>query len=209
MPKKHVKKFDYFDAFVRMSDKSAQAAEQLLSLMEDFDAERLAGQIDDLHKVEHEADIIHHEIIRSLARDFLTPIEREDLAHLAAELDEVTDYIEDVAQRMYMYNIQSVPEHALQIARLICRCCTELRAALVAFPHFRKSDTLQKHIVEINRLEEEGDRFYMEGNRKLYTSKGDPVEISAWAAVYIRLEKCCDACEHVADAMESVVLKNT
>jgi uncharacterized protein Yka (UPF0111/DUF47 family) len=77
------------------------------------------------------------------------------------------------------------------------------------FPNFKKSETLMQHIITLNTLEEEGDRLYMAAMRRLHTQTTDPVEIIAWREVYEFLEKCCDACEHAADVVESVVMKNT
>ena len=77
------------------------------------------------------------------------------------------------------------------------------------FADFKKSKTLHGLIVEINALEEEGDRVYMEIMRRLHSEVTDPLEIIAWREIYNYLEKCCDACEHVADVVESVMMKNT
>ena len=58
-------------------------------------------------------------------------------------------------------------------------------------------------------LEEEGDRLFIESMRRLHAEVTDPIEIIAWREIYVYLEKCCDACEHVADVVESVIMKNT
>ncbi len=77
------------------------------------------------------------------------------------------------------------------------------------FQNFRKSSTIHDNIVEINRLEEDGDRLYTEAVRSLYVNCTDPVETVAWTELFDRLESCCDACEHVANVVESVIMKNT
>lgn len=77
------------------------------------------------------------------------------------------------------------------------------------FADFRKSKTLHGLIIEINALEEEGDRLFIDSMRRLHAEVTDPIEIIAWREIYAYLEKCCDACEHVADVVESVIMKNT
>ena len=128
---------------------------------------------------------------------------------MGQELDEVTDCMEDVVLRMYMYNINSVPDKAKQMTTIIKKCCTCLNAALKEFVNFKKSTTIKDRLIEINRLEEDGDEIYIEGNRELYTTCSDPMMVYAWSATLTRLEKCCDACEHVADTMEMIIMKNS
>lgn len=99
-------------------------------------------------------------------------------------------------------------QDALEVAYLIQKCCNELRKALVEFPNFRKSKTLHQYIVEVNRLEEEGDNIYVEATRRLYISDMDPVNVMAWTHVFHILEKACDACEDVTDVIEGVMMKN-
>ena len=88
-------------------------------------------------------------------------------------------------------------------------CCKVLKEIMEEFANFKKSKTLHGLIIEINALEEEGDRLFIDSMRRLHTEVTDPLEIIAWREIYNFLEKCCDACEHVADAVESVIMKNT
>ena len=84
-----------------------------------------------------------------------------------------------------------------------------LRKHLRKFHNFRKSKDLHDYIVEVNRLEEDGDKLYTEATRRIYTSDLQPVEIGAWTHVFHILEKACDACEDVSDVIESVMMKNS
>ena len=84
-----------------------------------------------------------------------------------------------------------------------------IQEVMEEFADFKKSKTLHGLIIEINALEEEGDRMFIDSMRKLHTEVKDPIEIIAWREIYVYLEKCCDACEHVADIVESVIMKNT
>ena len=203
------KDYNYYDMFVKMVDYSCQSAEILHNLFTNFDTEQLQEKIVEMHNLEHGADMCKHDMMNKLVREFITPIEREDIMELAQELDEVTDNIEDVLLRVYMYNITTIHPEALEFSNVIVSCCKALKKAMEEFHNFRKSTTVQTSIIEINRLEEVGDKLYTESARKLYVNCKDPIEIIAWTETLDRLEKCCDACEHAANVVESVIMKNS
>ena len=203
------KNFDYFKAFVNMSDQATKAAEKLVDILDNFDPKNIQQDLTEMHDIEHNADILHHEIVRRLTKEFITPIEREDISFLAREMDEVVDCIEDVVQRIYMYNIITIPYEAKEMAKVIGKCCSSMVDALNKFSNYKKEPSIKNDLIEINRLEEDGDRLYMQGNRRLFIENKNPIEVCAWSATYIRLEKCCDACEHVADVIESIIMKNS
>lgn len=201
--------YNYFDAFVKLVDYSCDAAKSLNDTLEKFNVAELSDKIKYMHQIEHSADIEKHEMMKRLIKEFLPPIEREDIMSIAQEIDDVTDAIEDVLIRIYMFNIASVRKEALEFSNIIVRCCNALKSTMVEFAHFRKSDSIHKAIVEINYLEEEGDRLYTEAVHNLYTNCKDPIEIMAWTETFDRFEKCCDACEEVANEVESVIMKNS
>jgi predicted phosphate transport protein (TIGR00153 family) len=200
---------DYFQVFVDMVESSSKAAQLLLQTFCEFRAEELDTKIEEMHHIEHAADIQKHDMMNRLAKEFITPIEREDIVRLAQAIDDVTDSIEDVLLRVYMFHISSIHEEAYQFAQLVVRCCGELKKTMEEFRYFRKSRSIHDSIVEINRLEEEGDTLYTSALRSLYGGQKDAVEVYAWTQTYDRLEKCCDACEHAANVVESVIMVNT
>lgn len=199
----------YYDDFITMANFSCRAAEYLQTVLQDFRPEALPERRQAMHEIEHAEDEIKHGMMKRLAKEFVTPIDREDIISLAHELDEVTDKIDDVIIRMYMYNIKSVRPEAMAFSDVILRCCKALQVAMHEFPNFHRSTTLQQCIIDVNTMEEEGDAIYMMAMRNLYENPGDPVEVFVWSKLYERLEECCDACEHVADVMETVVMKNS
>ena len=199
----------YFDDFITMVNLSCRAAEYLQTVMKDYNTETLPERRQAMHEIEHAEDEVKHGMMRRLAKEFVTPIEREDIITLADELDDVTDKIDDILIRMYMYNIKAVRPAALAFADVIVRCCKALQVAINEFPNFHKSQDLRQTLIDVNTMEEEGDAIYIDAVRKLYKKGGDPVEVAAWSELFDRLEDCCDACEHVADAMEIIVMKNS
>ena len=187
----------YFQNFIECVECGCQAAKMLEDNLNHFDTGLLQDKLDELHRM------------AVLVKAFITPIEREDIILLSQSIDEVTDKIEDVLIRIYINNVQQIRPEALAFIKVIIRCCEALKEVMEEFADFRKSKTLHGLIIEINALEEEGDRLFIESMRKLHAEVTDPIEIIAWREIYVYLEKCCDACEHVADVVESVIMKNT
>ena len=199
----------YFEDFITMVNFSCRAAEYLQTVLRDFDPQTLPQRREAMHEIEHAADEVKHAMMKRLAKEFVSPIDREDIIQMTNELDDVTDKIDDILIRMYMYNISGMRPAALAFADVIARCCKALQAAMQEFPNFHKSQDLRQAIIDVNTMEEEGDAIYIDAMRELYEKSGDPVEVAAWSELYDRFEDCCDACEHVADMMEIVVMKNS
>lgn len=199
----------YFEAFATGISYANDAAGLLQEIFENFDAANSKFLLDKMHKIEHSADKGKHKLMERLAKEFLPPIEREDIVELAHTIDEVCDLIEDVVLRIYMYHISELRPDVTDFAKLIVRCCTALKEMSLELPNYRKSATLSEKIKEINTWEEEGDHLYVEATRRLYSEEQNPIAIFAWTNIYDRLEKCCDGCEKVADTVELIVLKNS
>ncbi len=201
--------FNYFDGFVKLSEYCCDAAKMLDEILKEFNADTLQEKMKHMHNLEHAADLEGHEITRRLAREFITPIEREDIVSLLREIDDITDCIEDVLLHMYMYNVKEIREEALRFSNLILKGCEELKETFEEFKNFRKSKEIHKKIVHINKLEEDGDNLYTEAVRRLHIKPDNAIEILTWTAAFDRLEKCCDAIEDAANVVESIIMKNS
>lgn len=202
------KEHDYFAMLSEGVSYACDAAEKLYDNMQNFDPGMMSQNIDEMHRIEHEADVAKHNMLEKLLKEFITVIDREYILELASIIDDVTDSLEDVLLRMYMYNITSLREDSLQFVSLIIRCCEEMKSMMKEFSNFRKSKKIRESIIEINRLEEEGDRLFAEAMHRLYSESGDAVKIAAWTSLYEQLENCCDSCEDVANVVEKVILTN-
>ena len=200
---------EYFEGFVSGMESACKAAEYLENLVEHFDSEKLAEQIDEIHAIEHEADINKHKLMQKLAKEFITPIEREDIILLLQQIDNVTDFIEDVVRKMFMYNTKAMRTEALEFAAIIKQCCYESRDALKELPGFQKnSERLEQAIVKVNDYEEQGDRLYCAAMRRLYCENAEAQDRITWTKLFDWMEACCDACEDVMESVELVVMKN-
>jgi len=203
------KKVSYFDDFITMMQSSCKAAEFLYNVMRDFDVNALEQHCLEMHQIENDEDMIKHDIMGRLVKEFITPIDREDIIELANELDDVTDAIEDILIHIHMYNIKEIREDALNYVDIIKRSCATLLEAVKEFSNFHKSKVLMDNIIAINTIEEEGDRLYVKAVSELFRNEKDPISITAWNNIFDLLEDCCDACENVADTMELVMMKNS
>ncbi|HCO62478.1 MAG TPA: DUF47 domain-containing protein [Clostridiales bacterium] len=200
---------DYFGMFDRCVSYANQAALLLENSFMQFNPEQLQEKMAEMHTIEHTADKVRHEMMECLAKEFLPPIDREDIVELSNAMDQVTDSIEDVLLRVYMFNIRTLRPDVQEFVTIIRRCCQTLQGITQELPHFRKSQKLRGLLVDMNDLEGEGDRLYTQVMRRLYDEEKDPVSVFAWTALYDRMERCCDRCEEVAEAVERVVMKNS
>lgn len=200
---------NYFHTFVELAQYSCDAAKLLNEIMNNFQADDVEEKMEQMHDIEHAGDEGRHRMMKKLAREFITPIEREDIVSMADAIDNVTDTIEDVLMRIYMFNFTTLRADAVEMAAIIVKCCEALKEALDEFFNFRKSKVLHKLIIEINRLEEEGDDLFVKATRDLFVHGKEPVEILAWKETLEFMERCCDACEDASEVIESVMMKNS
>ena len=199
----------YFDNFIECAGYASKAAQMLKDIFRNFDPAKMPQWMDEIHAIEHAGDKCRHGMTDKLAKAFITPIEREDISALSTNIDTLTDKLEEVCMRVYIHNIQSIRPDAVNMLDVVIRCCGEVSRMLEEFADFKRSKGLRDHIIRINTLEEEADQQFINSMRTLHTTCTDPIEIIVWREIFLYLEKCVDACEHVADTVESVVMKNS
>ncbi|WP_458862704.1 DUF47 domain-containing protein [Acidaminobacterium chupaoyuni] len=203
------KGFNYFESFQRMAEVSCQMAETLDSILRHYDPDVLPRKMEEMHELEHAGDKEQHDMLNHLLKEFITPIEREDIMALGAGIDDVNDAIEDILMRAYMYDIRKIPPCVLEFSDILAQCCALMKKMLIDFENFRKSTTIKQRIIEINEKEEEGDRLYVESIHTLYAAQQDMKTIRAEEQLIEFFEKSCDACEEAANIVESIILKNS
>ena len=203
-------KFDYFDAFEQQVDIASKEAEVLIEAIENFkSAEELKDVLKKAHEIEHEGDQVHHEILTSVAADFITPIEREDIIAMADSLDDVIDMIEGIIQRFYMFDIHFMHERTMEFAVIIRKSIKALRKSMGSFREFKKVKKIRSMVEDVKAFEEQADDLYVETIRELYTTDVEnAVRMEVWSRLFDRLEATCDAVEKVADTMANIMLKN-
>ncbi len=199
----------YFENFSECTALSKKAAVYLVKCLEDYKPDNIQQMLAEMHEIENSADIKKHEMNEALARAFVTPVDREDLDMLSHNLDDVTDKIEEILQKFYIYNIQSINPSAVTFAKNIVRSCELLCQIMDDFENFKKSKKIHTLIIALNDVEEECDKLYLSSMHALTKTPTDVLETISWREIYDCLEACADACEHVSECVGSVIMKNT
>ena len=199
----------YFENFAESTALSREAAVYLVHCLEHYDPEEIRQMLEQMHEIEHRADMKKHEMSEALAKAFVTPVDREDLDMLSHQLDDVTDKIEEILQMFYIYNIQTIKPSAVVFAKNIVRACELLCTLMGEFENFKRSKKTQGLIVELNDVEEDCDKLYLSSMRELTKEADDVLLTISWRDIYGCFESCADACEHVSECVGSVIMKNT
>ena len=197
-------RYDSFYAlFERAGANVEQATALLATLMTDWpdDGSRLRFELKEL---ETQGDRITHDLIHHLNVRAATPFSVADAHVLISELDDVVDLAEEVADFMGLYRIEAPMEHAIELTGVLSRAGRELAAALGSL---RRPQDMRPHLISIQELEHEGDRVEREALRSLFDGGIDPMVVIRWKDVYERLEEAIDACRHVANSLEGLIVK--
>lgn len=162
-----------------------------------------------MHDIEHEADEIHHDILTRLSAEFITPIDQEDILSLIQIIDDVTDALDEVVLECYMFHINDLPSGVPEFSNIVCRCVKALHEAIKELKNFKKSKILRSLLVDINTIEGEADTAYAELIYSLFSEESETKKLVGNKAICESLEECCDLCEHAADIIYQIILKNT
>ena len=200
----------FFDHFREAAANAAEAARLLADLFErGDDVER---QVHRLRDLEHRGDEITHRVFNALNSTFVTPLDREDISGLASQFDDFVDDVEEVGRRLVLYRLETPPEPA----RLLARILAEQADVLVeAIPHLervaKEGPALRRAFLEVHRLENEADDALNEALAHLYDGVTEvPALITAmrWGELLGLLEDATDRAEDVANTLEGIMLKN-
>jgi uncharacterized protein len=194
----------YFELFEEAGRNIHKAAELLDRLLADYPDSKALAQ--DILDCEHEGDRITHEIIDRLNHTFVTPIDREDILALASALDDIVDYTEEVADYLGLYKIEAPMDQAIKLAEVLKLATKQIAEAI---PRLRGFRDIAQYTVEVNRLENEGDRITREAVASLFDGGIDPMVVIRWKDLFERLEAAIDAAERVANILEGIVIKNS
>ena len=199
-------KIDFFGGFEEAARNNVEAAKLLDQVCREF--HEIDAIVVRLRELEHKGDEITHRMYASLNSVFIPPLDREDIIAIATGLDNVMDHIDESADAMSMYNVAAPTSVACALARIIVEC-TEVVAKYL--PRLRsRSGMRQVHegVVEIHRLENEGDALLRQGVVDLFHRPHDPTEIIAWSRIYETMEHVTDDCEDIADVLRGLVIKH-
>jgi len=198
VPKDH----DYFRLFSELAANLDAAAQLLVKFMNEGDRDSIAAAI---LEHEHVGDKMVHDIVRRLNKSFITPIDREDIYDLVATADEILDSIEEVTGKVLIYRVDEITPYARRQAEIIAKATPILRECM---DNLEKPKGLDERIIAVNSLENDGDRIEREALASLFEGDTKCTDIIKWKDIYETLECAIDECEHVANVIESIVLKH-
>ena len=158
-----------------------------------------------LRDLEHEADDVAHDIYRLVNKTFVTPIEREDILALASALDDIVDLAEEVSDKIDLYHVKEISEAARKMGENLAKAGNVLARALEDLEGFRE---LEPRRIEIHRLENETDLLTREALAALFTEERTAADLVKWKDIYDLLEGTMDGCEHAANVLEAMAIKN-
>lgn len=203
-------KIDYFDYFINVAELANKQANYLRETFRDFEQNDLQERIKHMHSIEHEADMLRINITIQLIKDFLPPIDREDIMAMTDLYDTVCDAIDDVLLKIYMFNIQTIRKDVDDICEGIVEITDSFKVLSKELRGFRNPDKLIEQVRIVNDIEDKGDKLYLESVHKLFMdAKVRNKDLVAWNDIYDSLENCYDTVENAAELIRSVVIKNS
>ena len=193
--------FELFEKSVRNVHEGAKALKDLFENYTDLPSK--AQKIKDL---EHAGDEVTHHILEHLAKTFITPLDRDDIHHIAQRLDDVLDQM--AANRMILFDIPQPTEEAKEFSRILLKSTALLIEAISNLRNLKNFHTILDCCLEIHTQENEADRLMQRAIGKLFDEAGDAKEIIKWKDIYQILESATDRCEDVADVLHTIIVKH-
>ncbi len=188
-------------------------ANSLVKMGEDFaaiinDYSNIERSVAALKMTESECDVKCHDILKELNESFVTPFDREDIFAIANQMDDLADYMEDIASKFTIYEVKALRDDAVEMGNVIADAVKQVKLLFDVLPNPKKIEESRAAIVEINRLENIGDAVFRRALNKLFNGESDPIEIIKWKDLYEGLEDTLDACESLANTVRGVMVKN-
>ncbi|MGZ4453644.1 MAG: DUF47 domain-containing protein [Nocardioides sp.] len=194
----------FYDLFAQSASHLVEGAELLAEMLgEGTDREAVAQKMRD---AEHNADETTHDIVRRVNTTFVTPFDREDIYALASGLDDVMDFMEEAVDLVLLYEVEKLPKELANQVEVLQRCA-ELTAD--AMPRLQTMKNLEEYWIEVNRLENSGDKSYRRILAKLFGGKYEALEVLKLKDIVDSLEDAIDAFESVANIVEQIAVKES
>ena len=202
-------KFDYYNKFIEMTEYILKSVDILKKTISDFNVNNLDDSINEVHKLENKNDRIVHAIRNNLIKDFLPPIDREDIAAISKRLDNIEDGIDGIMRNLRMLNIIKIKDEVIELIDILMACCGAVNDMFLNLNNFKDAELINEKISQVNKLEEKGDIVYGKLMTLLYGEDKDPISIIKWTKIYTYLEEAIDVCEDVSDCIADIVMKNS
>ena len=201
--------YNYFTELITMTEYIVKSADTLKNIIENFNLEKLNTDIHEVHKLENEADKVVHTMRSYLVKDFLPPIDREDIAVICHKLDDIEDGIDEVLINIKILNITEIKKEVIELVNILISSCKAVQEIFIAFNNLKNLELVSQKVIDVNHLEENGDRAYEKLMTSLYQTENNPINLIKWTNIYNCLERTIDSCEEIADSIQDVVMKNS
>jgi len=195
----------FFVLFEQSAQNAVKITQQLKDMVHIW--EHVKERIGVITDLEHQGDAITHQIFEQLHRSMITPFDREDIALLAHSLDDVTDFIHAAADAMFLYKVERPTHRAKELVEIVVQAVAEVERAVSEMHDRIGRKQLLKRCVEINRLENLGDRIYRSAMAELFDDSADISGLIKWREIYNHMESVIDRCEDIANILEGVAIK--
>lgn len=199
------KEEDYSFLFAQQAIQIAAATGELVEMFNDK-RDDYATHAARIKGIEHACDELTHRVIRKLNESFITPFDREDIYKLSVALDDVVDLIDSAARAMVIYEVHGPTVQARHLASVLQLMAVEIGEVISTLERPRD---ITRRLVEMHRLENEGDETYESALRELFRPQSSPLTVIKWKAIYDELESAIDRGERVATIIESMMIKST
>jgi hypothetical protein len=193
----------FYPLFDRAATNLVSTSQLLLDLLEHYPDRR--ALVDEIKDREHEGDRVTHEIVQLVNKTFVTPIDREDIYNLATVLDDICDFMDQVADELNLYGVEEVPPEAIEQAGVILRAVSKIADAVHGLDGLKD---ISHHLIDVHTLEDEADRIVRAATARLFRDGLDPLVVIRWKDIHHDLEQAVDSCEKAAHVLESIYLKN-
>jgi uncharacterized protein len=195
---------EFFTLFGRAGENALDAARLVERRFREHPSSGITQE--QVKTVETKGDAITRELITLLNTQYITPFDRDDIFLLATEIDDVVDFLEEASDRLGLYGVEMPTRHAVEQCALIVKACEQLA---IACKNLKGMRGIQEALVELKRLEDEGDQILRDALASLFRDERiDPLIVIRWKDIYEGLERALDACETVANVIANIVVKN-
>lgn len=199
------KEDEFFQLLIDFAGKIVKVGEAFQYLVTNY--EDVEDQVAAIKVMETECDMQAHKILSALNASFVTPFDREDIYAITKEMDDIVDSMEEVANRFIVFDVQELKPASSKLTVQIMQAIRELEVLFKHLSEVKKNSVVHEQIIEVNRIENEGDMIYRQALADLFRNEKDPIELIKWKHLYEQMETCIDSCENVANIVEGVVMK--
>ena len=195
---------EFYDLFARAGDNALEAARKAETRFREYPNSSVTQA--DVKEIERAGDDITRELFHLLNTQYVTPFDREDIYELAMTLDDVVDNIEEASDLLELYGVESATRQALEQCRILVAAVEQLALAV---RELRRPRAAQPALVELKRMEDEGDRVVRDAIAALFHDpRIDPLIVIRWKDIFDALERAIDAAETAANVVGNIVVKN-